>query len=247
VGRVLPELHWRWRPAMFARNPLFPGRDTRPGVTARLVRGGFRLFGPSADIHRHGEWCIRRQGMAACRLFPEPDLLLATGDLLVVGFRFRIGHGCGVLQWQRTVLQFRSVLAQLVLLWRAGQGKQGLPLMSDPYRNLLGATILCVGLLAGCAHGSAGASATCKADIDCDVGFCDRGGCAEREGVFGAACTPAPRTAEGVRDGKLHSCGAYLCIDSRCRSCQSDSQCQAELGAPRCLASPGRPGFRCGR
>lgn len=100
----------------------------------------------------------------------------------------------------------------------------------------------------GWAHASARAEAVaCRADRECLSGFCDRGQCAQPEGTFGAVCTPAPRTAEGFRDAKLGACGAYLCSDSRCRSCESDSQCQAELGAPRCLFSPGRPGLRCGR
>lgn len=67
------------------------------------------------------------------------------------------------------------------------------------------------------------------------------------QGLLGAPCEPAPRTSEGFRDGKLHACGAYLCIESRCRSCQTDAECQAELGAPRCIATLDHPGRRCGR
>jgi hypothetical protein len=115
-------------------------------------------------------------------------------------------------------------------------------------------TVIAVALcLLGCAQarapalGAAADATACGADRECGSGFCDKGRCAEPEGVYGAACTPAPRTAEGVRDGKLNTCGAYVCIEARCRSCESDAQCQGELGAPRCMSSATRPGSRCGR
>ena len=116
-----------------------------------------------------------------------------------------------------------------------------------PSKALWTAIVIALNML-GCAHMSARADAVgCRADRECHSGFCDRGQCAQPEGKFGAMCTPAPHTADGFRDAKLHSCGAYFCSDSRCRSCELDSQCQAELGAMRCLSSPGRPGLRCGR
>jgi hypothetical protein len=64
---------------------------------------------------------------------------------------------------------------------------------------------------------------------------------------FGAACEPAPLLPDGSRDLGSNRCGAYLCIDGRCSSCTSDSQCQTELGAPQCLLQPDWPGKRCGR
>jgi hypothetical protein len=91
------------------------------------------------------------------------------------------------------------------------------------------------------------ANPSCRSDAECPGGFCDNGTCAAMHGVFGAACTPAPRTPEGIRDGKLHSCGPYVCSDTRCRSCSSDEQCRAELGAPFCVLTSGLPGRRCGR
>jgi hypothetical protein len=90
------------------------------------------------------------------------------------------------------------------------------------------------------------AGAACQADEDCQSGFCDAGVCRLPEGQYGAVCTPAPRTAEGLRDGKLNACGAYICSEDRCRSCNSDSQCQQEYGAPTCRLHPTRPGKRCG-
>jgi hypothetical protein len=86
----------------------------------------------------------------------------------------------------------------------------------------------------------------CLEDAQCVSNFCDNLQCAMPEGVYGRPCVPAPTTADGLRDGKLHTCGAYLCLEDRCRSCVSDDQCQQELGAPRCYISEGRPGARCG-
>jgi hypothetical protein len=106
---------------------------------------------------------------------------------------------------------------------------------------------------AACAHNSntevaqvAASGNTCRVDKDCREGFCDRGVCQTPEGVYGRQCKAAPRIAEGPRDGKLNTCGAYLCLDSRCRSCTSDSQCQSELGSPRCYKAEEDPGYRCG-
>jgi hypothetical protein len=84
-------------------------------------------------------------------------------------------------------------------------------------------------------------------DADCGSGFCDLGRCSQPQGVYGAKCIPAPRTPEGIRDGKLNTCGAYLRIDRRCRSCTSSAQCEVELGAPRCSPLSPHPGRRCGR
>jgi len=86
----------------------------------------------------------------------------------------------------------------------------------------------------------------CTADAQCPQDFCDRSTCQVPLGVYGRACKPVPRTPEGPRDGKLNVCGAYLSLDGRCRSCQSDEQCRSELGAPRCSKLEGEPGFRCG-
>lgn len=88
--------------------------------------------------------------------------------------------------------------------------------------------------------------ATCTADDNCQSGFCDLGTCKEIDGQYGAYCSPAPRTAEGYRDGKLNTCGAYICIDHRCRSCLSDEQCLQEYGASKCQSHALRPGHRCG-
>jgi len=89
----------------------------------------------------------------------------------------------------------------------------------------------------------------CSNDSECSGGaFCDQGRCAmsSPQLAFGMRCVPPPRTALGTVDAKLGTCGAYLCIDGRCRSCSSDAQCLGDSGAPLCQAIPDRPGRRCG-
>ena len=98
---------------------------------------------------------------------------------------------------------------------------------------------------AGASHRDDGEA--CRLDAECTSGLCDGAVCAQPHAVYGAACTAAPRTSEGFRDARIETCGAYLCIDGRCRSCTSDSQCMTELGAPKCAADESHPGMRCGR
>ena len=105
----------------------------------------------------------------------------------------------------------------------------------------------------GIATASSSSSKTknsCKDDKDCREGFCDRNVCQAPSrtpaNAYGRACVTAPRTPEGFRDATREICGPYLCLDGRCRSCQSDTQCRSELGSPRCYQLPGEPGSRCG-
>ena len=90
-------------------------------------------------------------------------------------------------------------------------------------------------------------AAACASDAQCASGFCDRDRCATPQGDYGRDCDAAPRGGDGLRDGKLNVCGAYVCALDRCRSCVSDGQCRSEYGAPACVASDDRPGARCGR
>lgn len=77
----------------------------------------------------------------------------------------------------------------------------------------------------------------CGADSDCDTGFCDLGHCAAVDGPYGRTpCISDPGPKEDV-------CGAYLCVDGRCRSCSSDSDCGS---GSKCYIHPDRPGQRCG-
>ena len=110
---------------------------------------------------------------------------------------------------------------------------------------VLGVSYLAIALTGGADRYSP-VGAACHIDDDCQSSFCDLGICRNPEGQYGAVCTPAPLTPEGLRDGKLNSCGAYICSEGRCRSCNADSQCQSEYGAPKCSPHRTRPGNRCG-
>jgi hypothetical protein len=112
---------------------------------------------------------------------------------------------------------------------------------------------------------------SCVRDGDCLSGFCDRGTCAEigERGNYGRECTAMILSSEPLlresyvseRDAEGHlsipgpkagwrppenSCGGYPCLDERCRSCQSDSECQGWFSGPRCVSADGFPGKRCG-
>jgi len=88
--------------------------------------------------------------------------------------------------------------------------------------------------------------ATCVRDADCQVGFCDRGVCPFFRGYanYGEACEVPYHSSETPhRPGESeHPCGAYLCIDRRCRSCQSDRECGERS---TCTHRRGWPGRSC--
>jgi hypothetical protein len=95
--------------------------------------------------------------------------------------------------------------------------------------------------------GTSNNGGACASDDVCAQGhFCDLGRCAAVHREHGQHCEAAPRTEHGIRDGKLSTCGAYICRAGRCRSCESDAECQAELGSPGCYDHESRPGWRCG-
>lgn len=117
--------------------------------------------------------------------------------------------------------------------------------------------VLGVALLAGC--GSTARSRPepspggCNTDADCGSGFCDRTGQCSSVDVdstarFGTPCTIAPRNPNGTVNGEQNTCGPYLCVEGRCRSCVEDSECQIEYGAPSCghVSEARWPGNSCG-
>lgn len=108
----------------------------------------------------------------------------------------------------------------------------------------------------GMADGS-GASApkACSTDAECLPGFCDRDICAMLgRGNYGRAnCTPEPPVAPtpplppGMLPGPPSAsqyCGAYHCIEGRCRSCRTDDECTK---GSICKPVEGFPGLRCGK
>lgn len=99
----------------------------------------------------------------------------------------------------------------------------------------------------------------CSRDSDCRSGFCDRGTCIDlySKGNYGREChpalpplpdepdlTPMPNF-EGATPFE-NRCMGYLCIDRRCRSCESDAECQDRPNASKCLVYGEWPGKRCG-
>jgi len=97
----------------------------------------------------------------------------------------------------------------------------------------------------GCWSDGGGArtpTGTCTSDATCPSGFCDRGVCAAPGPniTYGAECEPTP-------PGGFDRCGAYLCINHRCRSCTADSECSEGSPEVTCNSLPDEPGRRCGR
>jgi len=85
----------------------------------------------------------------------------------------------------------------------------------------------------------------CTYDADCASWFCDRGFCAEADetkGHYGWACESEP----SVPVRQVNPCGGYLCIDQRCRSCQSDAECRKYQKGPTCAKPGDWPGKGCG-
>lgn len=98
---------------------------------------------------------------------------------------------------------------------------------------------------------NADAATGCLSDGDCVGGICDRTGNCESEGSsprFGVSCQWSPNLPSGQVDGHLFSeCGAYLCVDQRCRSCASDAECRILSGSTgQCRSYPGGVGYSCG-
>jgi hypothetical protein len=93
----------------------------------------------------------------------------------------------------------------------------------------------------------------CTKDAECQSLFCDRRICMRSvyigEHTYGAACVPAPPKPP-MEDPHVASdrwqCEGFLCVDQRCRSCQSDVECQ-QGGASelKCLYFSDWPGKVC--
>jgi hypothetical protein len=105
------------------------------------------------------------------------------------------------------------------------------------------------------------AGKACVQDSDCRSGLCDREICGDPywRGNYGRECVlgPSPPTDKDEISWspyKVHItpfgrnlCTGFLCLDGRCRSCQSDAECQWEgSGGPQCLEYADWPGKRCG-
>ena len=95
----------------------------------------------------------------------------------------------------------------------------------------------------------------CSLDLDCASGFCDVGTCATPTPIerttgadvwFGRQCSPSQIGPSGIKSDSAFSCGGYLCLEGRCRSCESGLQCYEAIGVLGCYASRRTPGRLCG-
>lgn len=93
----------------------------------------------------------------------------------------------------------------------------------------------------------------CTADRYCKSGLCDRGVCTSIGGMLngghGEPCESLPpfEQRKPKYDHRRDTqCGGYLCLDGRCRSCTSDSECIYWEGGGTCEHVPGLPGKSCG-
>ncbi len=106
------------------------------------------------------------------------------------------------------------------------------------------------GLCAALRTGNLPNGSPCRADDHCQSGLCDRGVCTDIGGMrnanHGITCRPIPPFAE--RRGRRFEvpCDPYICLDGRCRSCNSDAECTYWYGGGTCAHDPGLPGESCG-
>lgn len=88
----------------------------------------------------------------------------------------------------------------------------------------------------------------CTKDIDCASGFCDRRYCRALTQTTSLGNTCDSPQGGQIANGRSFPCDGYLCLEKRCRSCQSDADCVAYYGAGRCVNVVGQhaqPGAVC--
>jgi hypothetical protein len=79
----------------------------------------------------------------------------------------------------------------------------------------------------------------CSNDGECGDGFCDRGHCAAIwtcQAGFGQRCTRAVPRHFGSVPFEPFCVG--ICLDGRCRSCQSNAECAEEFGSGGIICNP---------
>jgi hypothetical protein len=120
-------------------------------------------------------------------------------------------------------------------------------------RWLFAPALVAAALVVRCGQSGDMKSAGCARDEDCPSGFCDRDQCAPAADVgetppHGRTCVVSRDSTTGERLNRFIVCGAYLCLDGRCRSCRADSECNARGGSGDsvCQMIDGLPGLRCG-
>lgn len=123
--------------------------------------------------------------------------------------------------------------------------------------RIIGAIGLAGGFLLGCGSSRppfekrVADYGACHDDGDCISAFCDRTVCVplRRRGEFGGECDPRPPPRLPDARSQDRGCGQFLCIEGRCRACDTDQDCEAygaggkceqTRGVSRCTGSPAR-------
>lgn len=89
----------------------------------------------------------------------------------------------------------------------------------------------------------------CTSDAQCADGtFCDLGACVQfyEPRHYGWPCDPARLPEDDpILASKLNPCGAYICRDLRCRSCEGNADCKVDA---TCIQGKDEkhPGWACG-
>lgn len=125
------------------------------------------------------------------------------------------------MRWLLSDILFAALMVSaMTLTWATGLDAQGNPPNQPGYQA---------------------SRAPCWQDPECGSGFCDRGRCAMVDGAHGRLCDP-----EQEGDAKLAVCGAYICLEGRCRSCTGDHECPSSLTCRngRCGIDPKDGGSR---
>jgi hypothetical protein len=107
--------------------------------------------------------------------------------------------------------------------------------------GLVGGVVL---MWIGCARAPSGMVGShrpaCAKDTDCPSRFCDRGNClslsAEPGDGYGVECEPRPFPDRAKAGKYSHAeCVGYVCVDGRCRACESNADCEDHFGSGKCV------------
>lgn len=96
---------------------------------------------------------------------------------------------------------------------------------------------------------SSASAGACKSDAQCgEDTFCDLGRCVPfyEPRHFGWECDPSRLPEDDpILASKLNPCGAYICTDLRCRSCEGNEDCKDGATCNQGMDEQ-HPGWACG-
>lgn len=85
-----------------------------------------------------------------------------------------------------------------------------------PWQHII---LFFLGVLLGCGGEQRKlAGMACQTDGECASAFCNAGVCSTLVGMLGKGC-------DEQNEAALQTCGSYVCVDGRCRSCDRSQQC----------------------